>query len=76
MFISTFKPDIMKLVDLYKTENQYISNWANDNADDNIFIKGTIEPFTYKAFYNNAEADETSWCILNNVEINLLKSKL
>ena len=74
MFIPTFKPDIMKLLDLYKTDNQYISNWSDD--DDTIFIKGTIQPFTYKAVFTNNETEEESWCILNDIELNNLKSKL
>jgi hypothetical protein len=70
----TFKPDIMKLLDLYKTDNQYISNWSDD--DDTIFIKGTIQPFTYKAVFTNNETEEESWCILNDIELNHLKNKL
>jgi hypothetical protein len=64
----------MKLVDLYKTDNQYISNWSDD--DDTIFIKGTIEPFTYWAEYKDEETEEVSMLILSELEINLLKSKL
>jgi hypothetical protein len=74
IFIPNFKPNIMKLVDLYKTDNQYISNWSDD--DDTIFIKGTIQPFTYKAVFTNNETEEESWCILNDIELNHLKSKL
>ena len=64
----------MKLLDLYKTDNQYISNWSDD--DDTIFIKGTIEPFTYWAEYKDEETEEVSMLILSELEINLLKSKL
>ena len=64
----------MKLVDLYKTDNQYISNWSDD--DDTIFIKGTIEPFTYWAEYKDEETEEVSMLILSELELNHLKSKL
>jgi hypothetical protein len=74
IFIHFFRAYIMKLVDLYKTDNQYISNWSDD--DDTIFIKGTIQPFTYKAVFTNNETEEESWCILNDIELNHLKSKL
>jgi hypothetical protein len=75
LFLFTFfRAYIMKLLDLYKTDNQYISNWSDD--DDTIFIKGTIQPFTYKAVFTNNETEEESWCILNDIELNHLKSKL
>jgi hypothetical protein len=51
-----------------------ITSWSDD--DDTIFIKGTIQPFTYKAVFTNNETEEESWCILNDIELNHLKSKL
>ena len=78
----------MKLVDLYKTDNRYVSNWTTD-YDSNVYIAGTIEPFTCHAWENddgylslfilntiNNETEEESWCILNDIELNHLKSKL
>jgi len=63
----------MNFIDLYKNGNQYISNWITD-YDSTVFILGTIEPFTY-----NAEETDGEWLsmfILDEVEVNLLKSKL
>ena len=64
----------MKLVDLYKNNNRFVSNWSDNN--DTIFINGTIEPFTYWAEYKDEETEEVSMLILSELEINLLKSKL
>ena len=65
----------MKLLDLYKTDNGYVSNWIN-SYNNNVYIIGTIEPFTYKAVETNEETEEESWCILDDIELNHLKSKL
>ena len=63
----------MNFIDLYKNGNQYISNWTTD-YDSDVYIAGTIEPFTYNA----SETDEEymSMYVLDEVELNLLKSKL
>jgi hypothetical protein len=65
----------MTLKNLNITNNNYESNWTN-NYDDEIFILGTIKPFSYKAEYTDVETQEVSWCILSESEINLVKSKL
>ena len=65
----------MTLISLNKTDNNYQSNWIN-NYNDEIFILGTIKPFSYKAEYTDVETEEVSWCILSDSELNLLKSKL
>jgi hypothetical protein len=63
----------MNFIDLYKNGNNYISNWTTD-YDSDVYIAGTIEPFTYNA----SETDEgnLSLYILSDSEFNLLKSKL
>ena len=63
----------MNFIDLYKNGNNYISNWTTD-YDSDVYITGTIEPFTYNA----SETDEgnLSLFILSDPELNLLKSKL
>ena len=63
----------MNFIDLYKNGNNYISNWTTD-YDSDVYIAGTIEPFTYNA----SETDEgnLSLFILSDVNLNLLKSKL
>ena len=63
----------MNFIDLYKNGNNYISNWTTD-YDSDVYIAGTIEPFTYNA----SETDEgnLSLFILSDPELNLLKSKL
>ena len=63
----------MNFIDLYKNGNNYISNWTTD-YDSDVYIAGTIEPFTYNA----SETDEgnLSLFILSDSELNLLKSKL
>jgi hypothetical protein len=34
-----------------------------------VYIVGTIQPFTYKAsVFTNNETEEESWCILNDIE--------
>jgi hypothetical protein len=38
----------MNLIDLYKRDNTYWSNWKT-SYDSDVYIVGTIEPFTYKA---------------------------
>ena len=63
----------MNFIDLYKNGNNYISNWTTD-YDSDVYITGTIEPFTYNA----SETDEgnLSLFILSDANLNLLKSKL
>ena len=63
----------MKFIDLYKRDNTYFSNWKT-SYDSDVYIAGTIEPFTYDA----SETDEgnLSLFILSDANLNLLKSKL
>ena len=63
----------MNFIDLFKRDNTYFSNWTTD-YDSDVYIAGTIEPFTYNA----SETDEEylSMYVLDEVEVNLLKSKL
>ena len=63
----------MNFINLNKRENTYFSNWTTD-YDSDVYIAGTIEPFTYNA----SETDEgnLSLYILSDSEFNLLKSKL
>ena len=63
----------MKFIDLCKNGNNYHSNWKTE-YDSDVFILGTIEPFTYKA--EETDDEEVSWFILDDVKLNLLKSKL
>ena len=65
----------MTLINLNKTDNNYKSDWTN-SFNDEIYIIGTIEPFTYKAIYTNIETEEICWSILDEVQLDLLKSKL
>ena len=63
----------MNFIDLYKNGNNYISNWTTD-YDSDVYIAGTIEPFTYNA----SETDEGNLSLfpLSDSELNLVKSKL
>jgi len=63
----------MNFINLFKKDNTYFSNWTTD-YDSDVYIAGTIEPFTYNA----SETDEEylSMYVLDEVEVNLLKSKL
>ena len=63
----------MNFIDLHKRDNIYFSNWTTD-YDSDVYIAGTIEPFTYDA----TETDEgnLSLFILSDANLNLLKSKL
>jgi hypothetical protein len=63
----------MKFIDLYKNGNNYHSNWKT-NYDSDIYIFGTIEPFTYKAEETDDEWE--SLFPLSDANLNLLKSKL
>ena len=63
----------MNFIDLYKNGNQYISNWTTD-YDSDVYIFGTIEPFTYHA--EETDDEEVSLFPLSNANLNLLKSKL
>jgi len=63
----------MNFIDLYKNGNQYISNWTTD-YDSDVYIAGTIEPFTYNA--SETDGEWLSMFILNDANLNLLKSKL
>ena len=63
----------MNFIDLYKRDNTYWSNWKT-SYDSDVYIVGTIEPFTYNA----SETDEgyLSLFPLSDANLNLLKSKL
>ena len=63
----------MNFIDLYKRDNTYWSNWKTKYNSD-VYIAGTIEPFTYNA----SETDEgyLSLFPLSDANLNLLKSKL
>jgi hypothetical protein len=63
----------MNFIDLYKRDNNYRSNWTTDYGS-TVFILGTIEPFTYMA--EETDDEEVSWFILDEVQLDLLKSKL
>ena len=63
----------MKFIKLTKFENKYWSNWKT-SYDSDVYIFGTIEPFTYHAVENDDEWE--SLFILNDANLNLLKSKL
>lgn len=63
----------MNFIDLHKRDNTYFSNWTTD-YDSTVYIAGTIEPFTYNASENDDEY--MSMYVLDEVELNLLKSKL
>jgi len=63
----------MNFIDLYKNGNNYISNWTTD-YDSDVYIAGTIEPFTYNA--SETDDEYMSMYVLDEVEVNLLKSKL
>ena len=63
----------MKFIDLYKNGNNYQSNWKT-NYDSDIYILGTIEPFTYHA--EETDDEEVSLFPLSDSNLNLLKSKL
>ena len=63
----------MNFIDLYKRDNTYFSNWTTD-YDSDVYISGTIEPFTYNA--TETDGEYMSLFPLSNSELNLLKSKL
>ena len=63
----------MNFIDLHKRDNTYFSNWTTD-YDSNVYISGTIEPFTYNA--TETDGEYMSLFPLSNSELNLLKSKL
>jgi hypothetical protein len=63
----------MNFIDLYKKDNTYFSNWTTD-YDSDVYIAGTIEPFTYNA--SETDDGDMSMYVLDEVEVNLLKSKL
>jgi len=63
----------MNFIDLFKRENTYFSNWTT-SYDSDVYIAGTIEPFTYDA--TETDDGDMSLFILDEVELNLLKSKL
>ena len=63
----------MIFIDLYKNGNNYISNWKT-SYDSDVYIAGTIEPFTYHAEENDDEY--ISLFPLSNANLNLLKSKI
>jgi hypothetical protein len=63
----------MNFINLFKRDNTYFSNWTTD-YDSDVYIAGTIEPFTYNA----TETDDEEVCLfpLSDANLNLLKSKL
>jgi hypothetical protein len=63
----------MNFIDLYKRNNTYFSNWTT-SYDSDVYIAGTIEPFTYNA--SETDDGDMSMYVLDEVELNLLKSKL
>jgi len=63
----------MNFIDLFKRDNTYFSNWTT-SYDSDVYIAGTIEPFTYDA--TETDDGDMSLFILDEVELNLLKSKL
>ena len=73
IFIPTTNTIIMNFIDLYKRDNTYFSNWTTD-YDSDVYIAGTIEPFTYNA--TETDDEWLSHFILNETNLNLLKSKL
>ncbi len=73
IWIATFIFYIMNFIDLYKKDNTYFSNWKTD-YDSDVYIAGTIEPFTYNA--TETDDEYMSLFILSDANLNLLKSKL
>ena len=63
----------MNFIKLTKFENKFWSNWTT-SYDSTVYIAGTIEPFTYNAEEN--DEGYISLFILNDANLNLLKSKL
>jgi len=63
----------MNFIDLFKRDNTYFSNWTT-SYDSDVYIAGTIEPFTYNA--SETDDGDMSMYVLDEVELNLLKSKL
>ena len=63
----------MNFINLNKRDNIYWSNWTT-SYDSTVYIAGTIEPFTYDAEEN--DEGYVSLFILNDANLNLLKSKL
>lgn len=63
----------MNFIKLTKFENKFWSNWTT-SYDSTVYIAGTIEPFTYDAEEN--DEGYVSLFILNDANLNLLKSKL
>jgi hypothetical protein len=63
----------MNFIDLYKRNNTYFSNWKTD-YDSDVYIAGTIEPFTYNA--TETDDGDMSMFPLSDANLKLLKSKL
>ena len=63
----------MNFINLFKRDNTYFSNWTTD-YDSDVYISGTIEPFTYNA--SETDNGDMSMYVLDEVEVNLLKSKI
>jgi hypothetical protein len=63
----------MNFINLFKRDNTYFSNWTTD-YDSDVYIFGTIEPFTYHA--EETDDEEVSLFPLSNANLNLLKSKI
>ena len=63
----------MNFIDLHKRNNTYFSNWTT-SYDSDVYIAGTIEPFTYNA--TETDDENMSMFPLSDANLNLLKSKL
>jgi len=63
----------MKFINLNKADNKYWSNWKT-SYDSDVYIFGTIEPFTYNA--TETDGEYMSLFPLSNANLNLLKSKI
>lgn len=63
----------MKFINLNKLDNKYWSNWKT-SYDSDVYIFGTIEPFTFHA--EETDDEEVSLFPLSEGNLNLLKSKL
>ena len=63
----------MNFINLFKRDNTYFSNWTTD-YDSDVYIAGTIKPFTYNA--TETDDGDMSHFILNDANLKLLKSKL
>jgi hypothetical protein len=63
----------MNFIKLTKFDNKYWSNWKT-SYDSDVYIFGTIEPFTYNA--TETDDGDMSQFPLSDANLNLLKSKI